>query len=409
MVKPTNLAEWGTGSAPITEPLLAEKQAGWPVAFKPPAQWFNWWMKQVHLWIVWLDLFETTAHTWTELQTFTAGITVTAGPGDAAITAAVTTTGPAAAAFRGSATLLGAYAFSGVNSAANGTAATFTHGGSGAGCGVEGVTSGGVGSRGVDGINHGSGSGVRGVAYDVSQYGVEGINADPDGSGVKGSSSGDGYGVYGESVTGRGVRGKATGAGGIGVEGEGGPGGAGVSGIGGVGASGVVGQGGAGLYGGDFYGGSAGPGLRASRTDGLTAQPAAVIAGTINIAGATDPAVTAPLLNIIAPRHIAKLWAYFTSPSGGGAVTPHDGLNVASINVHATNGEVTVTFAQQMASVIYAVIANQELGGPTAICQVFSKSTTSFSFRVYASHTATQLSTSAMASMRFSVIVFGGQ
>lgn len=72
--KPTNKAEWATGGASITEPLLAEKQAGWPVSFKPPAQWFNWWMKLVHQWVVWLDAFESEAHTWTALQTFNAGV-----------------------------------------------------------------------------------------------------------------------------------------------------------------------------------------------------------------------------------------------------------------------------------------------------------------------------------------------
>lgn len=70
--KPSNIAEWGTGAAPIVEPTLPQKQAGWAVAFKPPAQWFNWWMKLVHLWIVWLDAFESEAHTWSAFQTFSA-------------------------------------------------------------------------------------------------------------------------------------------------------------------------------------------------------------------------------------------------------------------------------------------------------------------------------------------------
>ena len=69
-VKPTNLAEWGTGAAPIVEPTTPQKQAGWPVDFKPPAQWFNWWMKLVHQWMVWLDAFESDPHTWSGFQTF---------------------------------------------------------------------------------------------------------------------------------------------------------------------------------------------------------------------------------------------------------------------------------------------------------------------------------------------------
>lgn len=83
--KPTNIAEWGTGAAPIVEPTTPQKQAGWPVDYKPPAQWFNWWMKLVHLWIVWLDAFETEAHTWTALQTFGAATFSGAAQFDASV------------------------------------------------------------------------------------------------------------------------------------------------------------------------------------------------------------------------------------------------------------------------------------------------------------------------------------
>lgn len=69
--KPTNLAEWATDvGAPVVEPSTPQKQAGWPVDYKPPAQWFNWWMELVHYWVVWLDAFESEAHTWTAAQTF---------------------------------------------------------------------------------------------------------------------------------------------------------------------------------------------------------------------------------------------------------------------------------------------------------------------------------------------------
>ena len=70
MVKPTNLAEWGTGAAPIVEPSTPQKQAGFAVSDRPPAQWFNWFWNLVHLWIVWLDSFESTAHAWSAFQTF---------------------------------------------------------------------------------------------------------------------------------------------------------------------------------------------------------------------------------------------------------------------------------------------------------------------------------------------------
>lgn len=68
--KPTNLAEWATGAAPIVEPSLPQKQAGWPVDYKPPAQWFNWWMKLLHQWVLWLNDYENEEHVWTALQTF---------------------------------------------------------------------------------------------------------------------------------------------------------------------------------------------------------------------------------------------------------------------------------------------------------------------------------------------------
>lgn len=76
MPKPVTLPIWATTAGPsdLTEPLLAEKQAGWPVGYEPPSQWFNWWMLLVYNWVVWLDAFESTAHTWTALQQFSLGI-----------------------------------------------------------------------------------------------------------------------------------------------------------------------------------------------------------------------------------------------------------------------------------------------------------------------------------------------
>lgn len=77
MSKPTTLPEWATGGgASVVEPLLAEKQLGWVASTKPPASWFNWILLTIYNWIVWLDAFENTAHTWSALQTFTGGLTV---------------------------------------------------------------------------------------------------------------------------------------------------------------------------------------------------------------------------------------------------------------------------------------------------------------------------------------------
>lgn len=79
MPKPVVDPLWATAPAvPNVEPLLVEKQAGWPVGYEPPAQWFNWWMNLVYLWCVWLRDFEITAHTWTALQTYSRGIITSA-------------------------------------------------------------------------------------------------------------------------------------------------------------------------------------------------------------------------------------------------------------------------------------------------------------------------------------------
>ncbi len=68
MTKPTNLALWSTTGTKV-EPSGGVKAAGWAPDQKPPAQWLNWWMNAVYLWMVWLDAFEATAHTWTATQT----------------------------------------------------------------------------------------------------------------------------------------------------------------------------------------------------------------------------------------------------------------------------------------------------------------------------------------------------
>jgi hypothetical protein len=78
--KPSTLPEWASGgAAAVTEPLLAEKQLGWQVAERPPAQWWNWWMKLVWQWTIWLKEFEDTAHSWGAAQTFDASSIFNAG------------------------------------------------------------------------------------------------------------------------------------------------------------------------------------------------------------------------------------------------------------------------------------------------------------------------------------------
>lgn len=92
--KPTNLAEWATdGGAAVTEPTLPEKQTGWQVDTKPPAQWFNWWQKLVHQWVVWLDAFESEAHTWSATQTFATIVVTTINSVSLALSGTLAVTG----------------------------------------------------------------------------------------------------------------------------------------------------------------------------------------------------------------------------------------------------------------------------------------------------------------------------
>lgn len=78
MSKPTNLAEWGDTSTNITEPSNGFKAAGWAAGATVLSAVFNWWMNVIYTWIIWLNAFESTAHTWTALQTFSSGVALPA-------------------------------------------------------------------------------------------------------------------------------------------------------------------------------------------------------------------------------------------------------------------------------------------------------------------------------------------
>lgn len=74
MSKPTVNVTWSTGSGVIVEPSSGEKAAGMDTGNKFPAQWFNFLFNGIWQWVVWLAGFEDTAHSWTALQSFGAGI-----------------------------------------------------------------------------------------------------------------------------------------------------------------------------------------------------------------------------------------------------------------------------------------------------------------------------------------------
>lgn len=77
--KPTNLAAWNSGGANNVEPSAGEKVTGWTVGQAPPSSYFNWWMRLIWQWIVYLDDLATTAFTWTAAHVFNSGITVVGG------------------------------------------------------------------------------------------------------------------------------------------------------------------------------------------------------------------------------------------------------------------------------------------------------------------------------------------
>lgn len=52
--KPSKTIDWATdGAAKVAEPLLAKKIVGW-IKEKPPLQWWNWLLRQIEFWLVWL-------------------------------------------------------------------------------------------------------------------------------------------------------------------------------------------------------------------------------------------------------------------------------------------------------------------------------------------------------------------
>lgn len=77
--KPGTLPEWATdGGADVVEPTTLEKQTGWILSQKPPAQWFNWWQLLVFRWVQWLNAFESEIHTWSAAQTFEDDVAINA-------------------------------------------------------------------------------------------------------------------------------------------------------------------------------------------------------------------------------------------------------------------------------------------------------------------------------------------
>ena len=195
----TTLPRWAStvtaNPARYVDPPSGKKDIGWDTGERPPAQWKNWLLYNTYNWLVWLDAFESEAHTWNATQTFGGGISV-------------------------SNSTLNTRAIYGIG---NGTA------------------------EGVKGVGGPGGHGVVGEASGAGTYAVFGKGLALGVAGVRGEGGTD---SPGGSFLGAGV--------GAGVSATGGAGGAvGISGLGVLSFSGVSGQGGATGRGGEFLGGGA--------------------------------------------------------------------------------------------------------------------------------------------------------
>ena len=368
--KPVTTPEWATGGgAPVLEPLLAEKQAGWPVAFRPPAQWFNWWMRLVYQWLVWLEAFESEAHTWTALQQLN---------GRASITVSGTT--PALQITNGTVGAIGlrSEVDNGVGVEGSGLAGI-----QGLGMGVGGVggffsSAGGTGPA-LDVEHAFSGLGLRvrtlstspGTAILVDGsgfFGLEIVGSNTVAADIQNSVGAPGSvglrtragltGVLGRpavSTIGTGVRGEGS-LTGPGLDGQGGStGGDGCKGTAGGNGAGGRFSGGAGLGQGAVAVGGSGGGVGLEVAGGGGNPIAIECVGAISLASATDPATSANVSQRLHRKQVNRCWALI-SLNGTATPTIVDAVGISGVTQQTTgNGIVDVTMAQPMANTSYGI------------------------------------------------------
>lgn len=180
MAAPTDSTEWATSAgAEISEPSTGQKQTGWTHGTKPPAHWFNWWMRAVYRWIAYYGTKDAANGLVGLDANAAAAIAAASGASGAALT--VTTSKSNGTAISGT---------------GNGTGVGLTGvGGGSSGTGVSGTGGAGNG-RGVAGVGTGSQSGVEGTGGPTDGTGVKGIGGATNGIGVYGDGSGTGVGGY---------------------------------------------------------------------------------------------------------------------------------------------------------------------------------------------------------------------
>jgi hypothetical protein len=340
----------------VVNPPSGKKDIGFDVAEKPPAQWLNWLLYNTYNWLVWLDAFETEAHTWTQLQTLQRGATLT-------------------------------------QATVNTRALRATGNGLGEGALFEGGS---------------GGHGAVGQCFGPANYGLRGIG-DPAGAasiGVRGEGglngdggsfvgSGTGYGLRATGGGTSGIGGIFTGTGGLsGLSTTGNGSGWGAFCKGGATGVGVYGQGGATSgYGGDFVGGgtssaavratgggpngnainaiAVGAGLALEAT-GAAHTSDSFYADVVCRAGTAStntmrgdysefggvinhPAATASIKHQVRPINTVRAWAMI-STNGAGTITLEDGAGVVSVAINGNSIE--ITFADAFLNNKYACLVS---------------------------------------------------
>lgn len=416
----------------VSEPASGKKDIGWIVGEKPPAQWKNWLLLQCYNWLVWLDAFETEAHTWTITQTFGGGISASNstlntraiyGIGNGTAEGIKGVGGPGGNGVVGEASGAGTYALYGKGTAlgvigvrgeggSGSVGGSFIGGGVSAGVSATAGSGGGVGVSAL-GILTGAGGTFQGGATGDGIVALGGATSGRGGDFTGGPLSSDGLKSTGGAPNGNGVVGYGTGSG-NGLNTTGGATGHGAVCSGGItSGDGIQATGGPAGYGGLFTGGSNAPGVRAiggaGNAPGVQAVPSGNgagieaagggtgiaisatanvltttefiagsggVTGTLNqnnvvFATVTHPVGTASIKHQVRPINTIRSYLSLVTDGAGGH-TIEDRAGIASVALTATT--IDITFADAFATAKY--IAQPTGNGATFTVTPANKTTT---------------------------------
>lgn len=409
MAKPTNLASWGTGAAPIVEPSAGVKAAGWAPNQRPPAQWFNWWMNAVYLWMVWLDAYESTVHVWTAAQSFTRGLLATAYAAGTLPGASFSSDGAyPGAEFHGDSTFAGARFYGSGGALSVGADFVIRAGDStntlvwrafresapgvidtahigtlariyGKFIVEKGITSGndsGGSNAAITGNSTNAAAGLKGASADAVGPAVEAVHT---GTGVafKGTNTAGGKVLTAAATGGDGDAITAT-AVGIGN---------------GVVSTTVTGNAAVLTAAGGLAVSAANNGaMPTGKFDNAGAGPALEIGtGNVRMSGAV-PAMTVALPNLMTPASLVKAFVSFRlHDAAGGTVDNVTGLNVSSVTYNSATGVVSINFASNFADAFYTWTNEFETIGKCNLRTIpgfskpvmFTKNISTFTFRLF--------------------------